>query len=143
MKRKSVVHWCSADPYRYMVMTVVGDPEDGLRRLATSLRPADGFGEALGFFAKDVPFDDPMLGFCRVGRCYSKGGDSVIWFPRYPEISTLVHELLHAVQAVMESAGVEDGRGEADAYLMAMLTSFFGNAFAKDVKRDLGKPWTM
>lgn len=141
---KPVIHWCEATPYRRMVMTVVGDPKKGLDMLAKEMRPPEGdFDGPLKFFTEDVPFDNPAYKFTRTGRCSSKGGDSIVWFPRFPEVSTLAHELLHAVQAVMESAGVKDGSGEAEAYLLTDLLSYFGNLFAKDVKRYVKVPWQM
>lgn len=140
---KTIVHWCTATPYRRMVMTIVGDPKKGLDVIARELKlPKGDLDAPLRLFTEDM-FDNPAYKFTRTGRCSSRGGNSIVWFPRFPEVSTLAHELLHAVQAVMESAGVKDGSGEAEAYLFTDLLSYFGNLFAKDVKRHVKVPWRM
>lgn len=141
---KTLIHYTEAVPYRRTVMTIVGDPKEGLDQLAKELHsPKGDFDHPLKYFTEDVPFDNSAFRFCRVGRCSSRGGDSVIWFPRFPEISTLAHEILHAVQAIMDSAGIKDDQGEAEAYLFTDLFSYFGNKFAKDVKRYDKRPWSI
>lgn len=50
---------------------------------------------------------------------------------------TLAHELLHAVDDILKSAGVSDTNGETDAYLLGCMFEHFFSVLEKDKKESL------
>lgn len=144
MKRPFVpiVHWYKVEPYERTVFLVCGlDIDDCMAFLESNADPEPGeidfsaFDEAL---KRDMPEDHAKGSFCRCGRTHMES-DVVCWFPRLPTVSTLVHELLHAVQMILEAAGVDDRNGEAEAYHLGVLTRHFVGEMRRNVRARLGK----
>lgn len=141
---KPVAHYCAADPFRSMVMLVIGTDVDAcIGKLACVMDVPEA--TILDEYAEEMSgqtFGDgaPDDRFCHCGKCISRhdGHDVLLWFPRFPHASALAHECLHAVQAVLRGCGVEDGNGEADAYLLSSLFQHFLKVLAEDVKREYG-----
>lgn len=136
------VHWIVADPYDRMVCSITGDLSEGLRQLESCLRWKGFRDDVYDDMAKDLPRDNAAgrAPFCRCGRtCITDKNDVVMWFPRFPSLPILVHELEHAKDFVLNSAGVRDTEGEADAYLLAFLMGHFLEKIGDDIKRKMPK----
>lgn len=135
-------HWIVADPYDRMVCSITGDLSEGLRQLESCLK-WKGFRDAVyEEMSEGLPEDlakDHMT-FCKCGRtCSTDKNDIVMWFPRFPTVPILVHELEHAKTFVLNSSGVCDKNGEADAYLLAFLLGHFLEKIGDDIKRKMPK----
>lgn len=139
---KTYVHYACADPFRRMVVTIVGDPKAGIARVEKELGwsgECEGVAEQI---LHDAPADHTAgkAAFCSCGRTVFNNQDVFIHFPRFPNPSALVHELEHAKDFILTAAGVKDTEGETDAYLMDYLSSHFFRMFAHDVwKSSQGK----
>lgn len=85
---------------------------------------------------KNPPKGD--LEYC--GRTVQKDGlDVFVWFPVFPTPGTLVHELMHAKDNILNSAGVTDTSGETDAYLLGQMYDHFFKVLEKDKAREKRK----
>ena len=137
MKGRTYIHYMTAHPFRRMVVTIVGDPTAGLNRAGRLL----GLADMEGFKAHMDPktMYDGTLGkqpFCLCGRTVFDDRDVVIWFPRFPYPSTLVHELEHAKDYILGASGVKDTEGEVDAYMLGELCRHFFRMFEIDVRKS-------
>ena len=137
------LHWFHADPFTRVVILVVGDYKASFKEINRKfkLKPnlpkadrvpfSDGLAEVL---EKNPPKGD--LEYC--GRTVQRDGlDVFVWFPVFPTPGTLAHELLHAVDDILESAGVSDTNGETDAYLLGCMFEHFFSVLEKDKKESL------
>lgn len=136
------VHWIVADPYDRMVCSITGDLSEGLRQLESCLK-WKGFRDAVyEEMSEDLPEDlaADHATFCKCGRtCNTDKNDVVMWFPRFPTIPILVHELEHAKNFVLGTSGVCDKNGEADSYLLAFLLGHFLEKIGDDIRRRMPK----
>lgn len=139
MKKPYYLHWFTADPFARLVVLVVGDYKASFkeidRRFSDRSKPpkervkfSDGLAEVL---EKNPPKGD--LEYC--GRTVQKDGlDVFVWFPAFPTPGALAHELMHAKDDILNSAGVTDTSGETDVYLLGQMYDHFFSALEKDKK---------
>lgn len=136
------LHCFHADPFARLVVLVVGDYKASFKEIDRKfkLRPnlpkadrvpfTDGLAEVL---EKNPPKGD--LEHC--GRTVQNDGlDVFVWFPAFPTPGTLVHELMHAKDDILNSAGVTDTSGETDAYLLGQMYDHFFAALEKDKAQE-------
>lgn len=52
-----------------------------------------------------------------------KGGQTVLWIKKYPkkDVSTLVHEAIHATDFILDRLEIEDKNKELNAYMVEYL----------------------
>lgn len=62
-----------------------------------------------------------------------------VWFPAFPTPGTLAHELMHAKDDILNSAGVTDTNGETDAYLLGAMYEHFFSMLEKDKAQEKRK----
>ena len=134
------VHWIGADPYARTVCSITGGLSEGLRQIESRLMWKGFRDDVYPVMSEEAPKDLCPGPFCMSGRTVeTPHKDIVMWFPRFPAIPVLVHELEHAMRFVLDSAGVCDKNGEADAYLLAFLTGHFTKAIGRDIERRMPK----
>ena len=139
MGRKCWVHWCSADPFHRMVVTITGDLKAGLKTIESKFEMKGFCDKCYEYFKEKIPEDEhPNRPFCTCGVTFLRDGSCIIYFPRFPYPWTLIHELEHAKDSVLETAGVKDTEGETDAYLLADLCRYFLLSFASDIEKHTG-----
>jgi len=139
------VHWMVANPYKMGVVTVVGDPRDALKAIPRSLTDVrrivrdkmpnelkDGLLRRYGVEATRAKR------LCDAGTTQRFGVDVYVWFPKLPDLPTLIHELDHVATIILDFSGVADtGEGnEAHAYLMTSLCGHFCKVFHEDLKKE-------
>ena len=128
-----------------VVVLVVGDYKASFKEIDRKfkLRPnlpktervpfSDGLAEVL---EKNPPKGD--LEYC--GRTLQKDGlDVFVWFPTFPTPGALAHELMHAKDDILNSAGVTDTSGETDAYLLGQMYDHFFAVLEKDKAQEKRK----
>ena len=140
MKKPYYLHWFNADPFGRLVVLVVGDYKASFKKLDRTFRDkssppkdrklfSDGIAKVL---EKNPPTGDLKL----CGRTVHKDLDIFMWCPVFPTPGTLAHELEHAKDYILTSAGVADENGETDAYLIGQMYDHFFNALERDKKRS-------
>ena len=133
------LHWCKADPFGRFVILVVGDYREAVKECKRKFKSFDPsfknsfFEEVVGIIDENPIWGNPSTS----GRTVQKGGDVFVWFPTFPTPGTLAHELLHAVDDILKSAGVKDTHGETDAYLLGYIFEHFFSVLEKDKKESL------
>ena len=144
MKKPYYLHWFTAEPFNRIVVLVVGDYKASFKELDKTfiesyLPPkkrtpfSNGLSEILD---KHSPMGDRKM----CGRCVMKNETDVfVWFPTFPTPGTLAHELMHAKDYILNSAGVTDTNGETDAYLLGAMYDHFFSVLEKDKKRKSAK----
>jgi hypothetical protein len=143
MKKPYYLHWFIVSPFNRIVVLVVGDykasfKECNRRFIEAHLPPkkrtpfSDGIDEILG--------ENPPTGCPEIcGRCVKKGINVFVWFPTFPTPGTLAHELMHAKDYILNSAGVTDTSGETDAYLLGEMYDHFFSVIEKDKAQEKDK----
>lgn len=136
MGRKCWIHWCGADPFYRTVVTIVGDLKAGLKTVEREFKWEGFCDRHYEDFKWKAPEDkQPDRPFCTCGITFLCDGDCIVYFPRFPYPWTLIHELEHAKDFVLETAGVKDTEGETDAYLLGYLCRYFLLSFAYDIEK--------
>lgn len=133
--RKYFLHYYTTDFHR-CVVGLVGDPKAAapeLRHLWKD-RPDVGRGVVEDYVGIDAEFDYETLTAGKSGAT-KRYDDGVIlmWFPTLPDDCTLVHELVHCMQRIRESLGIQDD--EFEAWTVDSLFEHFQAKFRKD--RDI------
>lgn len=142
MKKPYYLHWFTADPFARVVVLVVGDYKASFKEINRTFRPRKGLPKE-----QRVPFTDGLaevleknppkgdLECC--GRTVQiSGADVFVWFPVFPTPGTLAHELMHAKDDILNSAGVTDTNGETDAYLLGQMYDHFFKVLERDKKKE-------
>lgn len=136
MNNPYCLHWYKADPFDRFVILVVGDYREAIRECKRKFKNYHSsfakslFEEVAETIDKEPIWGDPSSS----GIAIQKGGNVFVWFPAFPTPGTLAHELLHAVDDVLKSAGVSDANGEVDAYLLGVIYEYFFSVLEKDKK---------
>lgn len=143
-KIKAWTHWMVADPYKMAVISIVGSPYESakVRALPPSVRKA--LRDIVPDEHKRQTLEDWMnreskkQKFCDTGVCQREGMEVYIWFPAFPNLPTLIHELDHAAHFILTHAGVEETgeKNEAHAYLLSDLAEHFIKRFNEDIKKE-------
>lgn len=145
MKKPYYLHWFQADPFNRVVVLLVGDYKASFKTLDRTFKLRSNLPKA-----DRVPFSDglaecleenPPKGSLEHCGCtiHRKAGDVFVWFPVFPTPGTLAHELMHAKDYVLNSAGVTDTAGETDAYLLGQMYDHFFKVLEKDKAREKRK----
>ena len=143
MKKPYYLHWFTAEPFNRLVVLVVGDYKASFKELDRTFKEShlppkkrtpfsDGLAEVLD---ENKPTGHPD----KCGRAVHKGNDVFVWFPAFPTPGTLAHELMHAKDYILNSAGVTDTSGETDAYLLGAMYDHFFKVLEKDKAREKRK----
>lgn len=149
MKKKSTVdffaHWYLVDTGKLMTALVVGNHDAAIKYLRKEgLCRTDDDTEIVrtllnqGVEGYRPPHD---LSACnRTGRTLfdEAGGISIMWFPVVPTDAVLAHEILHCVQDIMRSTGINDD--EFAAYTLANLFEHYQEKLKEDLKKHEFKP---
>lgn len=148
---KTYMHYMEAVPFNRFVFVIVGDAMEGFGAIARKFRDAvepDFLQRMRGYWEAAPGFADFLAGrrpFCACGYTMVPpadfGSDAYVVFPRFPYLAALVHELSHAVDAVLEKAGVDDRSGEVRAYLLQDMFGHFSGELRKDMGPKLAKEW--
>ena len=139
------LHWFTADPFNCVVILVVGDYKASFKEIDRKFKLRPNLPKA-----DRVPFSDglvecleenpPKGDLEHCGRTiHRKDGDVFVWFPVFPTPGTLAHELMHAKDDILNSAGVTDTAGETDAYLLGQMYDHFFSMLEKDKAREKRK----
>lgn len=144
MKKPYYLHWFTADPFSRLVVLVVGDYKASFkeldRRFSDRSKPpkervkfTDGLAEALE--------KNPPKGSVEGHGCTTQkdGMDVFVYFPVFPTPGMLAHELMHAKDFILNSAGVTDTNGETDAYLLGQMYDHFFKVLEKDKAQEKRK----
>lgn len=133
--RKYFLHYYTTDFHR-CVVGLVGDPKAAaseLRHLWKS-RPDIGNDVVKSYTGIDAEFDYKTLTAGKSGAVKQyDSGIILMWFPTLPDDNTLVHELVHCMQCICGSLGIQDD--EFEAWTVDRLFEHFQEKFRKD--RDI------
>ena len=129
MKKPYYLHWFTADPFNRLVVLVVGDYKASFKKLDRTFRDKSSPPKDRKLFsdgiAKVLEKSPPTGDLKQCGRTIHKDLDIFMWFPVFPTPGTLAHELEHAKDYILTSAGVADNNGETDAYLIGQMYDHF------------------
>ena len=128
------LHWFTADPFGRIVVLVVGNYKDALKKCDKIFKPKDKDWPISSESFEKILDDNTCKGYSKnCGRTVSNDiGNVFVWFPDYPTPGTLAHELMHAKDYILNSAGVTDTSGETDAYLLGAMYDHFFSVLEKD-----------
>ena len=138
MKKPYYLHWFTVEPFNRIVVLVVGDYKASFRELDREFKEAHLPPKKRTPFSSGIvevlDENQPTGRLEKCGRTVHKENDVFVWFPVFPTPGTLAHELLHAKDYILNTAGVTDTRGETDAYLLGAMYDHFFSALEKDRK---------
>lgn len=132
------IHWFTTDFHRTVVL-VVGSTKSTKDEIFKAWKKYDdGFAEYLYDRLCDLErkYDyEEMKIPDRSGITWTNDQDVCIcWFPTFPQVSCLAHELLHATQGICASLGIKDQ--EFEAYQLQALLDYFLEKLEEDKKKD-------
>ena len=143
-KIRTWTHWMVADPYKMSVISIVGSPYESakekklppdVKRILRDVIPND---YKCCVMEDWLNRKDQKRMFCDTGTCQREGQDVFVWFPAFPTLPTLIHELDHAACFILSHCGVEEisEKNEAHAYLLTHLAEHFIGRFNEDIKKE-------
>ena len=140
-KRNYTLHWTEATPYKCWVVYVSGpDVAGAMKELDRNFKlddedVASGCPKMSEYLIPEI--EDPTPPGRDAGRFFwhTKMNNIVIYFPSMnPKLSTLGHELYHAVRRISRKKRLENDNDEPEAYLFEHLFEYFAGKIEEDCR---------